>query len=174
MGSLSGSQTWGHMGFTEGAFRKCSDVQAATPDQLNQILPEAEPGRSLFSSLRQFQRAAKLEKRACEFTASSAPLCPALTQTLSLPIWWQASSVFCPGVGQDTASPCLLYAQAESEKQVAVCLPILNTVLAFIVRLVSGFKSVISASCGFRRTNKEGPPGGWAWSGWCGSGGKES
>lgn len=39
-----------------------------------------------------------------------------------------------------------------------MCIGICYTV--FVIHLVSGLKSIISDSCGFRRTNKESPPGG--------------
>ena len=57
-------------------------------------------------------------------------------------------------------SLCLLYAQAESRRQVALHSPILNIVLVFVIHLVSGFKSVISDSCAYKRTNRGSPPGG--------------
>lgn len=72
------------------------------------------------------------------------------------------SLVPCSRVGEDKVSLCLLSAQAELRKQIALCAPVLNIPLvfvhtAFVIDFVSGFKSVISDSFGFKRTNKEGP-----------------
>lgn len=69
--------------------------------------------------------------------------------------------MLCPGVGEDTVSPCLPSVQAEL-RQIALRVPVLNIALifvhtVFVIHLVSGFKLVISDSCGFKRTNKEGP-----------------
>ena len=68
-------------------------------------------------------------------TASSALPSPALTQTPSL-----AASLVSLRLRHGSVSPCLLCAQVELRRRVALHSPVLNIVLVFAIHLVSGFK----------------------------------